>query len=363
MTLSQTWTTNTTLAELAQWLRSKRRVVVLTHIKPDGDAVGSTLALVRALNLARAQAGKMGGLGIAPASAGGGAEVWYFGPQPPWYSSVVKEGAVRVVEHSSVPPAGTTEPDAIVVVDTGSWTQLEPAIEWLKARQDRIAVIDHHVQGDAELSDRRFIDVKAAAVCQPVGELCRLLLGKRVLSELPLEIAEPLYLGIGTDTGWFRHSNVDPGVLRTAADLLETGVRHSELFEKMEQQDRPARLKLLARALTSLELHHGGRVATMMLTRKDFEECGAEQGDAGGFADYGQALESTRVTVMLTESEPDTQGRAITKISLRAKNSPDAPDVNQVAKLFGGGGHVRAAGARVNAPIGEVKKRVVEALK
>ena len=278
---SKTWTTTISLADMAQWLRGKRRVVVLTHIKPDGDAVGSTLALVRAINLSRAQAGgvgSLGGLGVPPASLDAGAEAWYFGPQPPWYRHVVKNTAARVLEHSAVPPSDAGEPDAIMVLDTGSWNQMEPAIEWLKARHDRIAVVDHHVQGDADVSSRRFIETSAAAVCQPVAELCRLILGKRHLSNLPIDVAEMLYLGIGTDTGWFKHSNVNPGVLRTAAELLEAGVRHFELFEQIEQQDRPARLKLLARALTSLELHQDGRIATMVLTRKDFEEAGAEQG-------------------------------------------------------------------------------------
>lgn len=360
------WTTTTSLTEIAQWLRGKRRVVVLTHSKPDGDAVGSTVALVRAINLSRAQAagvGSLGGLGVPPASLDAGAEVWYFGPQPPWYRHVIQDTAARVLEHSCVPPADASEPDAIVILDTGSWSQVEPAEAWLRARHDRIAVIDHHVQGDPELSSRRFVETKAAAVCQPVAELCRIILGKRHLTNLPVEVAEALYLGIGTDTGWFKHSNVNPEVLRTSADLLEAGVRHFALYEQVEQQDRPARLKLLARALASLELHQDGRIATMMLTRKDFHECAAEQGDAGGFAEYAQALECTRVTAMLTESEPDTQGRAITKISLRSKNSADSPDVNVAAKNFGGGGHVRAAGARVNAPIGEVKARVVEVLK
>ncbi len=342
----QTWATNATLAEIARALKG-RRVVVLTHVRPDGDAIGSTLALTRALNSARP----------------GSAEAWYFGPQPLWFKEVARDAPHRVLEHSTIPPPGAeAEPDVIAILDTGSWTQLEPAAGWLKPRADRTFIVDHHVQGDPGVSDRRHVDTAAAAACQPVSELCRLILGLTRAADLPRDIAEALYLGIATDTGWFKHSNVSARVLRDAADLLEAGVDHSELFRLVEQQDRPARLALLGRALVTLRLDAKGSIASMTLTKKDFEECGAAPGDSSGFADYAQTVGSVRVVAMLTEAEPDAQGRPVTKVSLRSKNTPDSPDVNRVAKLFGGGGHVRAAGARIQAEIGEARRRVVEAL-
>lgn len=367
------YTSNSTLPELAAWLGAKRRIVILTHVKPDGDAIGSTLALARALN--------QPSFGNA---AGPRAEIWYFGPQPHWYAALALEPGgrstpARVGEHSAFPPPPiqlqdlapstpdrssepSSEPDAIVITDTGSWQQLEPAAAWLKPRRDRTAIIDHHVQGDPDVADRRVIDPSAAAVCQLVAELARLLLRNDRLSQLPVPIAEPAYLGIMTDTGWFKHSNVSPAAMRAAADLIEAGVDHSALYQRIEQTDRPARLRLLSRALGSLRLDAHGTIASMLLTKRDFTECDAGQGDAGGFADFGQSLESTRVTAMLTESDPLPDGRPVTKVSLRSKNSPDSPDVNQAAKLFGGGGHVRAAGARINAPIAEAREMVVKAL-
>lgn len=348
------YSSTTTLSEIAEWLKPKRRIVILTHVKPDGDAIGSTLALCRALNLSGFPAGNR-------------AEIWYFGPQPHWYAGLSKSTPARICEHSAfpppLPPGADPEPDAIVITDTGSWQQLEPAAQWLKARRDRVAIIDHHVQGDPAITDRRFIDTTAAAVAQPVAELARLLLRKDSLAQLPPEVAEPAYLGIMTDTGWFRHSNVTPRVMRVAADLIEAGINHSALLMMIEQTDRPARLMLLSRALATLRLDDQGRIASMMLTKKDFTECDASQGDAGGFADFGQGLETTRVTAMLSESDPDAQGRPVTKISLRSKNSADSPDVNQVARQFEGGGHVRAAGARIQAPITEAREMIVRALK
>ena len=341
-----TWSTNTTLEEIARLMRG-RRVVVMTHVRPDGDAIGSTLALTRALNIAKP----------------GAAEAWYFGPQPLWFKDLAKDTPCRLLEHTTVPPPDAiTEPDVIAILDTGSWTQLEPGATWLRPRRDRVVLVDHHVQGDAEVAGRRFIDTGAAAACQPVAELCRLILGKSRVGELPREVAETLYLGIGTDTGWFKHSNVTPRVLRDAAELLETGVDHSELFRVIEQQDRPARLALLGRALATLRFDAKDSIASMVLTKKDFDECNAAPGDASGFADYAQTIASVRVVAMLTETERDAQGRPVTKISLRSKNTPDSPDVNKVCKVFGGGGHVRASGARIQAEIGEARRRVVEEL-
>lgn len=344
---AETWTTSATLAEIASWLRGARRVVVLTHLKPDGDAVGSTIALCRALNKHRA----------------GAAAAWYCGPMPVWFASLAGDTPTFVLDGSTVPPPGQdAEPDAIVILDTGSWSQLEGVTTYLKPRRDRVAVIDHHVQGDADTSARRYIETSAAAVAEPAAELCRLMLGLNSIADLPREVAEPLFVGIATDTGWFKHSNVTPPVLRHAADLLAAGANHSELYRLIEQQDRPARVRLLAKSLSSLELHAENRVAVMSLTRGDMADAGGEPGDAGGFADSAQCIGSVRVVAMFTESEVAANSRPITKLSLRAKNTPDAPDVNQVARQFGGGGHVRAAGARMNLPLAEAKKQVIDAL-
>lgn len=347
-----TWTTNAGLEEIAGFLRGKRRVVVLTHAKPDGDAVGSSLALVRALN----QPG-------AWAPPGGRAEAWYTGPQPPWLADIAGTTPHRVLAPGAAPPS--EPPDAVVVVDTGSWAQVEALHEWLAPRREITSVVDHHVQGDAEIAARRHIDTSAAAACQPVGELCRLLLEKPALTQLPAEVAEALYLGLATDTGWFRHSNVSRRVMVAAGELLDAGANHVRLYRVLEQRESISRLKLLGRALGTLELHDAGRLAVMTITRRDFQECAAQPGESGGFVDYGQSISGVEVTAILTEASPEEYGQSVaagslTKISLRSKEGPAAVDVNQVAKQVGGGGHVRAAGARMPLPLSAAKQRLIE---
>ncbi|MEM0982957.1 MAG: DHH family phosphoesterase [Planctomycetota bacterium] len=350
--LASDWTTTTTPAQIARWLAGKHSIVAITHAKPDGDAIGSTIGMVRALNIAAG--GSEAGFGGVASRA----EAWYADPVPPWTGGIARSTKTRTIGKDG--KAGSVEPDAIVICDTGSWSQLAPYRPWLEQRLDRTVIIDHHLRGDAEISERRLIEPSAASACEIVAGVAKHILGCSSCAELPTEVAEPLYLGTATDTGWFKHSNVTPATFRLAADLLETGIDHERLFEVVEQRDRPARMKLLARALSSMELHHDDRVAVMTLTKKDFAETGGSPGDSGGFADVVRSVESVRVVALLTEqTDGDT---TITKMSLRSKGGPDMVDVNEVAARLGGGGHAQAAGAKVRMPIADAKTRIIEEL-
>lgn len=348
------WASNTNAADLATWLADQRAVVLLTHTKPDGDALGSTLALARSINL---RSGSSGAASVA--------ECWYGAPLPAWVRSVTGPTKVRTIEPGQ-PAPGALDPSGVVVTDTGAWTQLEPFAEWLRPRRAVTAVIDHHLHGDTDVGERVLLDTSAAAVTQPVAGVCVELLGLGSPAELPVEIAEPLYLGLATDTGWFRHSNVSPAVMTLAADLLQAGVNHGRLYEMIEQQERPSRLRLMARALASLEFHVEKRTAIMSLTALDFAECGAAPGESGGFVDIPQSVESVRVAAVLNEQEATSPDGPLTKISLRSKGEPydgrDPVDVAAVCQSLGGGGHARAAGARVRGPLAVAKARLLEAL-
>jgi phosphoesterase RecJ-like protein len=347
-----TWQNNTSVDELAAFLRGKRRIVVLTHIKPDGDAAGSTLALVRALNTP------------APWVNPGRAEAWYYGPLPPWLEEIAGDTPRRTIGKDG--PPQLDDVDAVVVMDTGSWVQVEPVKEWLAARHDVACVIDHHVQGDGEIAPRRCIQTKVAATCQIAAHLCARILDVATPAKLPKAIATPLYLGLATDTGWFRHSNVTHAVMGLAGELLDAGADHVWLYQRVEQQETMSRLKLLSRALASLEVHDEGRLAIMCVTRADFAWAKSNQGESGGFTDFGQAMPGVRVTAVLTEAtlgdfghHGARAGTVLTKISLRSKDGDNAVDVNLVAKALGGGGHIRAAGARMDANLAQAKAEII----
>ncbi len=335
--------TNVTLERIAERLRDAKNVVLLTHEKLDGDALGGTLALARTLKQ----------LGIKATPVYAGAWTKRFDP-------IV--GGTHVIQLGDEPNLDLipSNPDWIVISDTGSWSQLSKVRAWLEPRTEKTMVIDHHLHGDATTAAVRHIETGAAAVCQTIAELCRILLCVDRVDELPKEIAEPLYLGLATDTGWFRHSNVTPDALRLASELLEAGADHARLFRLTEQMDKPGRLRLIARALTSMELHSSDQIAVIALTLNDLKECDANMNEAGGLTDMLLTMAPVRVGACLTEV-----GESRTKISFRSKTGEGAVatvDVNQVARTIGGGGHAQAAGARLELPIGEAKARVIAAL-
>ncbi len=345
------WTATAGPSAVVNRLRLAKRVVVLTHTRPDGDALGSSLALTRSLLQAGAQV-----------------ELWLVPPGPRWMREIIGDAPVRL--HN--PSAGTTmdqaiEPDAIVILDTGAWKQVEEVAPWVRPRSAKAIIIDHHLSGDAEMAPIRLIDSGAAAAAEVVAEVCVGLLGKSSAGELPLDVARPLYLGLATDTGWFRFSNTRPQTLRLAAALKEAGVDAPALYQLVEQQDRPARLRLYGRALSSIELHAAESIAFLSLTQRDFEECRGDAEDTTGFASDVLSVASIQVGALLTEvagrgaGNPGREG-PLTKVSLRSKPGAGAIDVAALTLGLGGGGHARAAGVKLAMPLSEAKQALLAAL-
>ncbi len=338
------YTSNTTQQELTAWLKKARRVLITTHSKPDGDAVGTSLALARAIE-----------------RAGREAEIVYAGPWPARFDRVVQPTQpIHLESQITGSDPRLPEPDAVLIVDTGSRTQLRETEPWLRARYDKAAILDHHRAGDPDLAPKRFINPEAAAAAEIAAPICAALLNLDSPASLPKNIAEPLYLGIASDTGWFRHANTTPTTLRLAADLLAAGVDHPALYQRIEQGDRAERLKLIARALSSLQLHEQDRIAITAISRSDFEQTGGTQGDTGGFAEIPMSIATVRASAALTEVAGEI------RISMRSK-SADGPhhlvDVNAAAQSLGGGGHTQAAGARFQGSLEDAKKAVLKELR
>ena len=341
------WSSTQTTADVARTLRSASRVLVLTHARPDGDALGASLALVRSL----------GRVNVAAMPA-------YVPSMPRWSRQVIADTPHVLLEAgASETLAGLPEPDAIVVVDTGAWMQLDEVKGYLVSRTGKIVVIDHHLSGSANLSAARLLDTRAAAVAEVVAPVCVALLGVGTPERLPRDVAEPLYLGLATDTGWFKYSNTRPETLHLAAQLMKAGVDHSRLYEWVEQQDRPSRLALQARALASLEYFDNQSIAVMSLSRADFEASHADTEDAGGFAADALRVAEIQVCAVLTEMAGRDPGAPVTKISLRSKPGEGALDVAALCQKLGGGGHARAAGVKIAAPLAEAKARIVAAIR
>ncbi len=325
----------TTYAALAERISSAKRIVATTHTKPDGDAIGSVLALRRALQ-----------------SDAHDVEVLLAGPVERALRMAAGDTPIRILEEDGLPEE---EPDLVIVADTGAWSQLAPIEPWLRQFQDRVVGLDHHANGDSVASDR-IVDTSAAACVQLVLAL---------LDEMGADIgcgigsaAESLFVGLATDTGWFRFSNADARCFATASRLLEHEVDRYSIYRTIEESASAARMGLLERMLASLTWIADGRVAVMTLRLSDFAETGGTSTDVTGLVNTPMVVDGVQAAILLTEQEDGS-----TKASLRSKPAlPGAQDtlidVNQVAGKIGGGGHVHAAGALVQEPLDEVVSRL-----
>ena len=336
------YATTASADRLAQRIRASRSLLVTTHDKPDGDAIGSAMALARA---ARA-------VGVA-------ARVWLSGPFDPSLGTLLAGEAVgRAPE--ALPP---DEFDLVAVVDTGSWSQLEHLGAWLRARHDRCIGVDHHRSGDTGFTER-IVEASCASCTQALVPVLDAL-GTRFDapgSGCAGSIAEALFAGLATDTGWFRFSSADAPVFALAARLLGAGVDKDRLYRQLEETARPQRLGLLARAMGGMRWLADGRAALMTLGPEDFAHASGSAEDLAGVVNAPMVVGSVEVSALLSLNEPGP----VVKISFRSKPPlrPGAPfvDVNRLAGEFGGGGHVHAAGARFKGGMAEAAVAVSAAI-
>ena len=226
----------------------------------------------------------------------------------------------------------------------------------LAGLEEKMLIIDHHLQGDIEAKDL-FIDTGAAACAEIVGEIVDGF-GEEKLKGLAV-INESLYLGIATDTGWFKFSNTTPRTHRWAAELINRGVDHAGMYLVQVNCVRVQKLDLMVRGLQSIRYYRDGAVAVMVLKREDFAETGALMEETERLVDYPQMVEAVKMVVLITEGV--NAGDPV-RMSFRSKPGDDAINVSDFAGQFGGGGHARASGAKLSEALVDVVGKVVAAV-
>jgi nanoRNase/pAp phosphatase (c-di-AMP/oligoRNAs hydrolase) len=311
-------------------LRRAARIVMTTHVKPDADALGSIGALRRWL----VALGKTVEVVVpsAPASK---------------YNFLDPDGVVKVagrdVQVSTLAP-----PDLVCVLDTCTWLQLAGMEPLVGQSGAPVLVIDHHRTHDP-LADTLLSDPDAPA---PVVLVHRLLVEAGATVDEPTATA--LFAGLAADTDWFRLPNVSPETFHLAASLVAAGATPHLIFETMHLSDEFPRLQLLGRAIETLRPVLDGRCMVMTLTQGLFRELGTDMGDTENLINECMRVRGTQVGVMLVEAEGD-----IVRVSLRSR---PPVDVLKVAERFGGGGHRRAAGAKMKGALGRVEAQVLAAV-
>ncbi|MDB5306269.1 MAG: nrnA [Gemmataceae bacterium] len=313
---------------LVEFLRNHDRPLLMTHIRPDADGLGSQLALHDALT----SLGKHPRVAIAS-------------KLPPRYEFL--DPGRRVIEDFRMPGTAFKDRDSVVVLDTGTWNQLGDFGDHLKANPDiPRAVVDHHRTQD-DLGGLRFVDISAESTGRLTHEIMRAL----GVSPSP-KAANLLFMAVATDTGWFRHPNTSPATFALAGELEAAGANPTELYEQLYEAAPLARLKLTGVAIERLQLRAGGRVAYTEIYLKDYAATGAVPGDTEDLITFPRSVEGVEVALVFIE-----QPGGGTKISFRSR----ALDVSQLAERFGGGGHKLASGARVAGNLPEVRDEVLAA--
>ncbi len=245
--------------------------------------------------------------------------------------------------------------DGILVVDTCSYSQLEPAADWLRSTRNSgecsILAIDHHITRD-DLADEYLVDESAGAACLILYELAA-----ACGWELTNTAIHGLFVGIATDCGWFRFSNTDTRMLDAAAKLVRSGAAPDQIYCRLFEAEPARRLRLIGAALENLELYDSDRVAVIPLTRKMYERSGATPADTENLINEPMRIGSVEVAVLLAEPLDDPS--APIKVSLRSKG---AVNVATLAARLGGGGHARAAGARIPGTLSAAKEQILAAI-
>jgi phosphoesterase RecJ-like protein len=311
-----------------------KRVLVTTHVRPDGDALGTVAATILAMRK----------VGIE-------AEALLLSHLPRKYAYVFEENGI--VHHDA--ERGWPESlvldrfNALLVMDTGTWSQLPGLRERISNWPVPKLVVDHHLTQE-DWADVKLVVKEAAAA----GEIAAELFDAWGI-ELDQPIASALFLAIASDTGWFQFSNTRPYTLRLAARLIEHGVNTDQMYQHLYQNESAERVRLQTRAQDSLELLQDGRLAVMRVGKQDFADSNAHIGDTENLINIPLQIRTVQASLLFVEApEPGP-----IRVSLRSKGQVD---VARFAEQFGGGGHARAAGLKVDGGLADVHDRVVAAM-
>jgi len=311
--------------KIIQAVRDSQTICIVGHVRPDGDCIGSQLALALAL--------KNEGKDVTC-----------------WNEDLVPD-KLRFLDAQKMfdlPKLGRKF-DCVIATDCASFERLGKVRECIGERNVFIN-IDHHT------SNTRYADLNWIASKEPsAGELIYRLL-KAANWPITRPIADCLFTAVSTDTGSFQYASTTPATFNVASHLVERGADLDRISQEVYQSFPLARVQLLRHVYNKFRLTHDSRTAYFWLKKRDYTRTGAGRDDSEGLIDHIRAIEGVVVACVFEEMEPE-----LTRISLRSKSGD--VDVNQIAGQFGGGGHPAAAGARIPGKPLAVQRRVLNAVK
>ncbi len=313
------------VARIIEEIKAHERFCVVGHQRPDGDCVGSQLALALALQ-----------------NEGRRVVCWNQDPLPQ---------KLKFLDTGNIfaRPQAEQAFDCVVAVDSASLARLGAIEPFIRNRKTLIN-IDHHA------SNTRYGDINWVSSNEPSsGELIYRLI-KTARWKLNPEIADCLFTAISTDTGSFQYPTTRPSTYEIAGDLVDKGANLEVICDEVYQSHPLSRVKLLKHVYNHFKLTNDNQIAYFWLRRADYQRTGADRDESEGLIDHIRDIEPVVIACMFEELEPEA-----IRISLRSK-SPDI-NVSDIAKNFGGGGHKAAAGARISGRPMAIQRRVVKAIR
>ena len=306
---------------VAEEIRAGDRFLLTTHENPDGDALGSLLAVHRILETL----GKDSLMFLAAKEF----------PLPVEYRFLPLE------EVFHEPPADISD-RVVIFLDCGNIDRMP--VDFLAEGRNRVINIDHH-HDNTRFGTINLIDIEASCTAEIVYDLAGLL-----GVEMTPELANALYVALVTDTGKFMYENTDGRSHRMAAGLIDAGVQVNEVYRRLYEHAPIEKLKLLARALEKIELLDDGRLAVTYISGDDYTSTGASEALTEGVIDHLRTIDGTVVAAVVRDQSDG--GRAARKVSMRSTDG--RVDVSAIARVHGGGGHRRAAGFGTDLPYEQV---------
>jgi bifunctional oligoribonuclease and PAP phosphatase NrnA len=316
----------TELDQVVEEIRQADKLLLTTHENPDGDALGSLLAMHQILQLL----GKDSVMFMAAKEF----------PLPYEYRDMPFQGVLNE------PPADVDE-RTVMFLDCGNIDRMP--VDFLQRDGVHIVNVDHH-HDNTRFGTVNLVDPRASSTAEIVFRLA-----KELGVEITPPIADALYVALVTDTGRFMYENTTPEAHRMAAELIEAGVVVDDVYRRLYENLPFGRVQLLARALERVERFDGGALTVTHLTRSDFEETATLETDSEGIVDHIRSVQGTAVAALVRELlNGNSNGRR--KVSLRATDS--RVDVSRIARSLGGGGHRQAAGFSTDLPLPELLERL-----
>ncbi len=320
--------------EIVDLISKNQEFILTSHVNPDGDSIGSEIALQIYLK-----------------NLGKNARIINYSKTPANYTFLDKDGSIEQFDEAKHAPA-IEKADVIFILDTNEYERVRTLAPFIKSSKAKKVLIDHHLGFDKNNFDYYISDTDSPATGEILFRFFKDISSKEAKDVITKDMAVAMYTAIMTDTGSFKFNRTDAETHIIAAELLGYGINPFEVYSEVYNRATLGKLHLLGRFLNNITLKYDNKLAYSLVTQHDFIETGTEEYAIEGFSSHLMSLEPVVLGIVITETK-----RGV-KLSFRSKNDIRS---NELAKEFGGGGHQNASGAFViGVDIKKLTEEVIE---